>query len=78
MSPISPIVVCGPRLRTRTERPSSNLTMMPTRPSTMMHAIGGVALRGDDVVLAHFEPLAAGGELLCEVGTAESLREPFA
>src|SRR5207344_788730 len=35
MSPISPIVVCGPRLRTRTERPSSNLTMMPTRPSTM-------------------------------------------
>src|SRR6476620_1613000 len=26
--PISPIVVCGPRLRTRTERPSSNLTMM--------------------------------------------------
>ena len=43
-----------------------------------MHAIGGVALRGDDVVLAHFEPLAASGELLGEVGAAKRLREPFA
>ena len=43
-----------------------------------MHAVGGVALRGDNVVLAHFEPLATRGELLGEVGTAERLREPFA
>src|SRR6476659_9771449 len=42
-----------------------------------MHAVGEVALRGDNVVLAHFEPLATGGELLGEVGTAERLREPF-
>jgi|GEM_PF-1499344 hypothetical protein len=35
MSPISPIVVCGPRLRTRVEPPSSGLTMIPTQPSTM-------------------------------------------
>jgi hypothetical protein len=43
-----------------------------------MHAIGWVALRGDDVVLANFEPLAIGGELLGEVGAAKRLREPFA
>jgi hypothetical protein len=41
-----------------------------------MHAIGGVALRGDDVVLAHFEPLATSGELFGEVGAAKRLREP--
>jgi hypothetical protein len=50
--------------------------MMPTRPE--MHAVGGIALRGDHVVLAHFEPLATGRELLGEFGTAERLREPFA
>lgn len=38
----------------------------------------GVALRGDDVILAHFEPLAIAGELLGNVGAAERLREPFA
>jgi hypothetical protein len=43
-----------------------------------MHAVGGIALRGDHVVLAHFEPLATGRELLGELGTAERLREPFA
>jgi hypothetical protein len=38
-----------------------------------MHAIGWVALRGDDVVFANFEPLAIGGELLGEVGAATRL-----
>jgi hypothetical protein len=33
--PISPIVVRGPRLRTRTDRPPSSLTMIPTLPSKM-------------------------------------------
>ena len=35
ISPISPIVVCGPRLRNRIVRPSPRSTTMPIRPSRM-------------------------------------------
>ena len=43
-----------------------------------MHGAGSFALRGDDLVLVDFEPLAELRQLLGELGIAERLGEPVA
>src|SRR5262249_17216498 len=78
MRPISPIVVCGPRLRTRTGA-LHPFTTIPTRPSQdEMHGVGRSALAYDNFVRLNLNPFAMLDQPVSILRTAERFGKPLA
>src|SRR5262249_28585016 len=78
MRPISPIVVCGPRLRTRIGALTA-FTMMPTRPSKMKcMELAGSPSAYNDFARPNLYPLAMLDQLIGILRTAKRFGKPFA